>query len=172
MTKINLHLSSHHSNFPCLPYSHTCNNNSSSGPKVTYDIVFFSRAKVTKVRSTEKFPQPAPGPAQPLHPVNASSCECWMFGSKLDQNGMKSGSGHWLELGLSSAAGSGDLGGGEGVAGLVVVIKRTSLNQQNIAALEIKLLLRVFQRGSYLTWNLSSYRCGASHRHLITIATK
>ena len=43
-------------------------------------------------------------------------------------------------------------GEGRGVAGLlVVVIKRTSLNQQNIAALEIKLLLRVFQRGSYLT---------------------
>ena len=38
-----------------------------------------------------------------------------------------------------------------GAAGLVVAIKRTSLNQQNIAALEIKLLLRVFQRGSYLT---------------------
>ena len=134
---------------------------------------YFARAKVTKISSTEKFPQqPAPGPAQPLHPVNASSSECWMFGSKLDQNGMKSGSGHWRELGLSSAAGSGDLGGGEGAAGLVVVIKRTSLNQQNIAALEIKLLLRVFQRGSYLTWNLSSYRREASHRHLITIATK
>ena len=42
-------------------------------------------------------------------------------------------------------------GEGRGAAGLVVVIKRTSLNQQNIAALEIKLLLRVFQRGSYLT---------------------
>ena len=75
---------------------------------------YFARAKVTKISSTEKFPQPALGPAQPLHPVNASSSECWMFGSKLDQNGMKSGSGHWLELGLSSAAGSGDLGGGEG----------------------------------------------------------
>ena len=98
---------------------------------------YFARAKVTKISSTKKFPQPAPGPAQPLHPVNASSSECWMFGSKLDQNGMKSGSGHWLELGLSSAAGSGDLGGGEGAAGLVVVIKRTSLNQQNIAGNKI-----------------------------------